>query len=67
MLTRVLSFVVGREPVAVGAVVAALLTLAVAFGADLTGEQTAAISGVAVALVGFLARSVVTPIRKVGE
>lgn len=65
MIGKIISFVVGREPVATGAVVAAVLTVAVAFGADLTGEQTAALSAAAVALVGWLARSAVTPIRKV--
>jgi hypothetical protein len=63
MLGKVLDFVVGREPVATGAVVTAVLALAVAFGADLTGEQTAAITAAAVAVVGFLARSAVTPVR----
>lgn len=66
MVSRLLEFVVGREPVATGAVITALLALAVAFGADLSGEQTAAISGVAVAVVGWLARSAVTPVRKLG-
>jgi uncharacterized protein (DUF697 family) len=65
LLSKIINFVIGREPVAVGAVVTALVGLAVAFGADLSEEQTAAISAVAVAVVGWLARSVVTPVRKV--
>lgn len=65
MIGKLINFVVGREPVAAGAVVTALVGLAVAFGADLTEEQVAAISAVVVATMGWLARSVVTPVRKV--
>ncbi len=47
------------------AIVAAIVTLVVAFGADLTETQTAAILGVAAVLapllVGLVARSRVTP------
>ena len=62
MIGRVLEFVIGREPVAAGAIVTALVGLAVAFGADLTEEQVAGISALAVALVGWLARKAVTPL-----
>lgn len=64
MIGKVLDFVVGREPVATGAVVTAVLALAVAFGADLTGEQTAAATGAVVAVVGWLARKAVTPLGR---
>lgn len=58
-----------REPLlttgTVAALVAAVVTLVVAFGADLTETQTAAILGVAAVLapmlVGLVARSRVTP------
>lgn len=62
MIGRLVEFVVGREPVAAGAVVTALVSLAVAFGADLTEEQVAGISAVVVAVVGWLARKAVTPL-----
>jgi hypothetical protein len=67
MLGKFLGFVIGREPVASGAVIAAVLGLAVAFGADLSAEQTAAITSVAVVLIGWFARSAVTPVHQPTE
>ena len=54
------------EPVAVAAVVSAAITLAVAFGMDVSGEQVAAISAVLTAVSGLFARSAVSPVE-VGE
>lgn len=51
----------GREPVLVLAVVQAVLGLLVAFGFDVSGEQVAAIMAVSAAILGFVARSRVTP------
>lgn len=66
MLTRVLDWVVGREPVAtatgLAAVVTAGLGVAAAFGLDITAEQIAAIGALAAALAGWLGRRAVTPV-----
>jgi len=50
-----------REPAAIAAFVAAVIAVAVAFGADLTGEQVGAIMTVVVLALGLLVRSRVTP------
>lgn len=52
-----------NEPVLVTALVQAVLGLIVAFGVDLTGEQTAAVLAVTAAVLGFVARSRVSPTR----
>lgn len=52
----------GREPALIVGLVEALLVLAVAFGLDLTAEQVAAVTGVAVIAGAVLTRSKVTPI-----
>ena len=52
----------GREPVLVLAVVQAVIGLLVAFGLDLSGVQQAAVMAVAAAVLGFIARSRVSPI-----
>lgn len=62
MIGKLLDFVVGREPVATGAVVSAVLALVVAFGVDLSAEQTAAIAGAVTVVVAWFARKAVTPV-----
>lgn len=52
------------EPVAVAAAVRALLVCAVAFGAELTGEQIAGVILVVETFSAFLIRSLVTPVGK---
>jgi uncharacterized membrane protein len=51
----------GREPVLILAVVQAVLGLLVAFGFNLSGEQVAAVMAVTAAVLGFVARSRVSP------
>lgn len=51
-----------NEPALVLAVVQAVLGLVVAFGFDLTGEQTAAVLTVTAAVLGLIVRSRVTPV-----
>ena len=50
-----------REPALVAGLVQAVLALLVAFGLDLTGEQTASILAVTAALLAVLTRAQVTP------
>lgn len=50
-----------REPALVVGLVQAILALVVAFGLDLSGEQTAAILAVTAAVLAFVVRSQVTP------
>ena len=52
----------GREPVLVLAVVETIIALVVAFGLDLTAEQVGGIMAVSAAVLGFIARSQVTPV-----
>lgn len=52
---------INGEPVATFAVVQAILGAAVAFGLDLTGEQTAAVLTVTAAVLGWWTRTKVTP------
>lgn len=63
MLGKLLDFVIGREPVQTAAVVTAVVGLAVAFGLNLSEEQTAAISGAVAVILGWVARAAVTPVR----
>jgi hypothetical protein len=49
------------NPALVGAVVQAVIALIVAFGVDISAEQTAAILGFAALASGLLVRSKVTP------
>lgn len=51
----------GREPVAVVAVVNALMALGVGFGLDVSNEQQALIQGAATAVLALIARRSVTP------
>src|ERR1041384_4494750 len=66
MLSKLLDFVIGREPVAtatgIAAVVTAGLGVGAAFGLDITAEQIAAIGALTAALAGWLGRSAVTPV-----
>ena len=55
----------GREPVMYLAIVKIALVLVVAFGLDLTIEQTAAIYALTEAVLAFIARSQVTPVAPV--
>lgn len=52
---------VRREPVAIVALVEALIVLAVAFGLSITAEQMAAVMAVVVIGGGIVARSHVSP------
>lgn len=52
----------GREPVLYLAVIQAALAAAVGFGLGWSGEQVALIMGFAAAILGFIARSRVTPV-----
>lgn len=54
--------ILGREPVAVLAMIDAVIALALAFGADLTTEQVGAIVAVVIAVSALITRAQVTPI-----
>jgi len=51
-----------QEPAVYVAIVSAAISLLVAFGFDLNGEQTGAIVAFVQVLAGFLTRSQVTPV-----
>jgi 4-hydroxybenzoate polyprenyltransferase len=51
----------GREPALILAAVQAVVALAVAFGLDLTAEQTGALLAVTAAVLGVVTRSQVSP------
>lgn len=51
-----------REPALVTGAVSALIALGVAFGLDLTGEQTGAIMAVTTAVLAFVTRAQVSPV-----
>ena len=51
-----------QEPALIAALVHAVLGLVVAFGVDLTGEQTAAILAVTGAVLAVVVRRNVTPV-----
>lgn len=53
----------GREPTLVLGLIRAVVVLAVAFGFDLTAEQTAGIYLVAEAVLSFVNRQKVTPVE----
>ena len=53
-----------NEPVMILALIEAGLALAIGFGLNLTVEQLALVVAFSAALLGLLARSQVTPIRK---
>ena len=54
----------GREPVMYMAVLQAAIALAVGFGLDWSGDQVALVTAFAAAMLGFVARSRVTPVGK---
>lgn len=51
-----------REPALVLAAIAAVVSLAIGFGVDITTEQLALINAAAAAIVGLIVRSKVTPL-----
>lgn len=53
------------EPALVTGLISALIAVGVAFGLDLTGEQTGAIMAGVAAIMAFVVRSQVTPTSKV--
>ena len=53
--------ILGREPVLFYGVIAAVLNLAVLFGLDLNDAQQGSILALSLAILGWLARSKVTP------
>lgn len=71
MLTRILDWAVGREPVATATGIAAVITAALgvgaAFGLAITASQIAALGALAAALAGWLGRSKVRPVETVAE
>lgn len=56
-----------REPAIVAGVVQAVLGLLLAFGVDMTTEQTGAILAVTAAVLALFVRSQVTPVAGGGE
>lgn len=57
----------GRNPAMVLAFVGAVISLGVAFGLQLTAEQTGAILAVVQIALGLITRSQVTPTSQLGE
>lgn len=53
--------ILGREPVAIAAVVAIAINLVVSFGLELTTDQIALINALVVGVLALLARQVTTP------
>lgn len=70
MIDKLISFVVGREPVAsatgVAGVVTAVFGVVAACGVDISAELVAAIGALVAALAGWLARKAVSPVAKTG-
>lgn len=68
MLSKLLNWVVGKEPVAtaggIAGLVTALLGVAAAFGVAITTAQIAAIGALAAAVASLLARQAVTPVER---
>lgn len=58
------SSILGREPVLWLALVQAGIALAVGFGLEWSGEQVSLVMAFTAALLGFIARSQVTPVRR---
>ena len=54
---------IDREPVMLLAAVQAIIALVVAFGLELTPEQVGAVTAVAAAVLGVVARSQVSPVE----
>lgn len=57
----------GREPALILGAVQAVLALVVAFGLDLSVEQTGAILAASAAVLAVVTRSQVTPVGKGGD
>jgi uncharacterized membrane protein len=53
--------ILGREPVAIAAVISIAINLAITFGLKLTADQVALINGLVVGVLALIARSVTTP------
>lgn len=70
-MTRLLHWIVGREPVATATGMAAIVTAALgvgaAFGLNITAEQIAAIGALAAAIAGWAGRSAVTPVVSITQ
>lgn len=66
MITRIVDWIAGREPVAsatgIAGVITAILGVVAALGVDLSPELIAAIGTLAAAIAGWLARKAVTPV-----
>lgn len=66
MLTKLTDWIIGKEPVATGTGIAALVTaalgVAAAFGLGITTAQIAAVGALAAALAGLFGRAQVTPV-----
>ena len=56
------NMIFNREPALVLAAIAAVVSLAIGFGVDITIEQFALINAAAAAIVGLVVRSKVTPV-----
>lgn len=54
----------GREPALIMGLVQMILAGAVAFGLDLTSDQTAAVLGISAALLSVVTRQKVNPVAK---
>jgi uncharacterized membrane protein len=54
--------ILNREPALVLAAIAAIVSLAIGFGVDVTTEQLALINAAAAAVVGLIVRSKVEPV-----
>lgn len=63
MSTPTRTSIFGREPVMYMAVIQAALAAAAGFGLGLSGEQIGLIMAVSAAVLGFIARSRVTPVE----
>jgi hypothetical protein len=54
--------ILGREPVAIAAVIGIAINLAITFGLSLTVDQVALINALVVGVLALIARSVTTPL-----
>lgn len=54
----------GREPAMVMAIIQAVIVLGVSFGLNLSLSQEAAILSLSALVLGFITRSVVTPVKR---
>jgi hypothetical protein len=56
-----------REPVIILAAVQSIIALVISFGAELSSEQVGAITAVAAAVLGLIARQHVSPVDEYGD